>query len=614
MWLRIAARMHARGHAAVSNDRGLVALWTALLMVVFLGMAAIAVDISRWYVEAERLQKTADAAALAGAPDLPGNMAAADAAARDIVAKNGWDPDRTVASVEEGARPTQLRVRLTSTVPNPFGVVLGNDSTTLTRTAVGEFTAPVPMGSPCNTFGNQDMPIDADEGGPWESANCSSTKYWAQINGQYTNKANGDAFASQWCTRPDDGVGIDGCTTAGTWNGGVPWTNAEYTDEGYVFIVRAEQSGPLQLQGYDIGWAATGGQCSSSGFGLNLRDDWPTNPWVQTETESKARYGETDRDGELAYCAGDGLYTYPGGTNGYDGLPEEAKTTRTVVTVRGPSGKPWDPLAGPLLCSLDLPGWDEDTPQSALDSNSADSDPLLQRTFKRWADLCPAPVNATAGQDYSIQVQTIGGSGPNKFGLRGQVSGSNEAVSIFADGRMSINTNKPAGTADFKIARLDSSAAGRTLVIRLFDVGDASDPLTVRIMQPDAAAVTGSALDSNDPWPTCTGTGPVAGDLPGCSVTTTYATNGGRWQTISIPVPSDYSCQSDEDQARCWVRINVTAPGAQRDITTWTATLEGDPVRLVESGTRPHRFVHMRIVLRCVEISSSCWRERLLRR
>ena len=54
------------------QEAGYAAVVTALLAsVLFLGMAAMGVDTARWYVEVERVQKAADAAALAGVTYMP---------------------------------------------------------------------------------------------------------------------------------------------------------------------------------------------------------------------------------------------------------------------------------------------------------------------------------------------------------------------------------------------------------------------------------------------------------------------------------------------------------------------------------------------------------------
>ena len=60
-----------------------------LAMVAILGLAAMAVDVGYWFSQKGEVQKAVDAAALAGAWELPDDSAAAEAKAREYLAKNG---------------------------------------------------------------------------------------------------------------------------------------------------------------------------------------------------------------------------------------------------------------------------------------------------------------------------------------------------------------------------------------------------------------------------------------------------------------------------------------------------------------------------------------------
>lgn len=552
--------MRASARRRLGSDQGIVAIWTALLAVVLFGMAAIAVDISRWYVEGQRLQKAVDAAALAGAVLLPGDPADASIAARTLAERNGWDIDGTTVTYQDGAgsRPSQMRVTMSSTVENGFGAMLGVPTKTITRTAVAEYAGPAPMGSPCNVFGREDMEAELPSGSQGEvaSSNCDSAgSYWANIAGTDVNKARGDAFGASWCTKPDDGRGIDGCDRVDS-SGVSPGHNKEFDAGGYVYMVRVTHSGTLDLQGYDLGWVATGDTCTDG----NLVGVSSTNTYVETAAEASRRYGR----GSSPFCTGDTQMARPEGDGG-------AVVTR--VTVREPSSSPWNPLGGDVRCTLDLPGWPLSTPRAALSGSTADNR-LLQSVYHRWADLCPVSLYARAGEDWSIQVQTVGGGGQNRFALRANLTAGGDPadVSIFGAGRVSLFNNVPAGTSAFNVVRLDSGAANRVLSLEFFDLGDATDPVTVTVLAPD----------SDSPMVGCAGAGPTSGPLAGCSVTTRSSTHGGRWQVVQIPIPSTYACSDDRDQAKCWVRVRLSTGAAQADTTTWSASLSGDPLRLVE--------------------------------
>ena len=53
------------------NDSGQALVFVALILTVLVGMAALVIDGGSWYQADRRLQTAADAAALAGAQDLP---------------------------------------------------------------------------------------------------------------------------------------------------------------------------------------------------------------------------------------------------------------------------------------------------------------------------------------------------------------------------------------------------------------------------------------------------------------------------------------------------------------------------------------------------------------
>lgn len=572
------------------TERGVVAVWTALLAVVIFGIGAFAVDVAQWYVEAARLQKAVDNAALSGVVFLPGDSASAESTARRIAESNGWTIDGTEVTFDArqlAERPTRLQVTMSSDVEGTLGQFLGVTNTRITRTAVADYAGPVPLGSPCNLFGRQDMELDVPGGALAEDTNClGNEEYWVNIAGRNTNKARGDGYASGYCTRADasDNV-IDACDgaapfTAGSWNTSKP--NSDYDPQGYTFILRPLQSGTIRLQAYDIGWAAVGDNCNS-GVLRNTNASGFTNDFVETGDEASRRYER----GTTSFCTGD---TEMGGANGDSGASGPVATT---VTVRNPSPNPWQPLDGTTICTHEFAGWQPSATPNYLSGTSGNYSRELARTFHRWMDPCARGAGSsdesitsaggdyleipgvTAGEEYSVQIRTTNGGGQNRFALRGRmVGGASDpgALQIYAADKVSLFNNVPAGTSTFNLVRLDSSAAGKVLSLRFYDLGDASAPVTSQVLQPD----------SETAFPDCMGIGPTDGALPQCSVTTTKATNGGKWQTIRIPIDSDYRCADDASPNRCWVRVRLTTSAAQADTTTWQAGLDGDPVRLVQ--------------------------------
>ena len=116
--------------------------------------------------------------------------------------------------------------------------------------------------------------------------------------------------------------------------------------------------------------------------------------------------------------------------------------------------------------------------------------------------------------------------------------------------------------------------------LSLFDIGDAAGGSTgtLTVVPP---------LDSNvgTYFSLCTASSTSfspAIDTSKCALTNVSSTNyQGRWVTINIPIPSTYTC-TDASVSGCWFRINYLFTGGVNDVTSWTAVLGGDPVRIVK--------------------------------
>ena len=132
----------------------------ALSIFVLMGMMALVIDVSWYWSNTLRVQRAADAAALAGAVWLPGNVPSAYSAARTEATKNGYTGGGaiTVSPIQDsqapgGTNPRQLDVTVTAQVNTFFMRVFGINSVTATRSSKAEYIQPVPMGSPLNYYG-----------------------------------------------------------------------------------------------------------------------------------------------------------------------------------------------------------------------------------------------------------------------------------------------------------------------------------------------------------------------------------------------------------------------------------------------------------------------------
>ena len=138
------------------RERGQALVLFVIMSLVMIGSVAIVTDISTLWYGNQRMQRAADAAALAGAIHLPGNPTRAYSVAREEAAKNGFTHGVNGVSVNT-AQDTINRRRLVVTVSGSVGAyfaqALGITQFASAATGRAEYYLPVPMGSPENYYG-----------------------------------------------------------------------------------------------------------------------------------------------------------------------------------------------------------------------------------------------------------------------------------------------------------------------------------------------------------------------------------------------------------------------------------------------------------------------------
>jgi Flp pilus assembly protein TadG len=588
-----------------TNQMGYVAILVATLIpTVFIACAAVAVDTGNWYAQQRDIQKAADAAALAGVPFLPNDMPSAIVRAKDVAARNGYDdadPAVTVV-VTLGDRPTQLKVTITATVPNTFGKVIGVPTATLQESATADYQGPQPMGSPCNTFGNE--PTSGTGGssptpsgtshGSAPFASCTTPpQFWGVIEGPDTDKIQGDQYQTKDCSS-----GVDGCT--GT-------SNSDYEDYGYAYVVKVQAGAvgsPIDLQLYDPEFAETGATCAS----LPGSSSFPTttgnlNPWV-TKADAKNRYS---KDGTTfkSFCNGD----YFPGTSGSPTPPTTTFVLRHTNPANNPSTAVVQNDTGGSPCVKQYGGIDPTWSVNMLTSGASGYNAQLAQVFHNWTSLCT--FTPTEAGDYYLQVRTnvsVGGSGSgllwsgnpaasattgnlttgegaNTFAMRAVTTAGNETkVAVAGYSHMPIDINATGSTSTFNLIRVAPGAAGQFISFSFFDAADASGNGDIKILTPTDA--TGSITTTPFPGGGCVGKGAGAGGgtaLSNCDAPVSNSANNGKLETITVPIPSDYNC-TWSSFGGCWYRVQITFNGATSvtDVTTWNATVVGDPIRLIK--------------------------------
>jgi Flp pilus assembly protein TadG len=605
------------------DERGYVTILLAVLLssgFLFAAMA-ISIDTSRWYDEMNRIQKAADAAALAGVPYLPFDLPNATARAKQVAARNGYDdasPDIDVV-VQIGDLASQLQVTITSKIKNSFGGFIGLSTTTLSRTATADYKGPAPMGSPCNTFGNEPnagggssspTPTGTAQGAS-PFSNCSrNPTFWGVVEGPETGKLQGDRYSTKGC----ETTGVDGCTGTTNDEYGPKVSSTSTTAFGYTFVVKVQTAAvglPVNLQVYDPIMVNAGQTCGSLPSNTSFANDSNnTNPWV-INSDARNRYS-SNGSSFSTYCTGD---SYPGAGSGAS--PKHAMTTSFVLRQQVDS---LDPTAAPVQndssgspCIKQYGSYvtTSSLPAGLFQSSSGSYNADVARMFHNWVPLCT--FTPTRSGDYYLQVRTnvalagsgtglersgnaaaaaltgdtASGEGSNAFALRAvTASGHEKEVSVSGYEHMPVFINADTATAAFNLIRVLPGAAGQTISFSYFDAGDAAANGNVQVMPPTDA--TGSITTT--PFPgSCKATGGTAGSgvtLTNCNapitVNSSGSLNNGKTETITIPIPTDYGCNVNSFGG-CWYRVQIGfGTGSVHDVTTWDATIIGDPVRLIK--------------------------------
>jgi len=489
------------------GESGIALVQLALLTVVIMLFTAFAVDLGWFFLNANKIQRAADNAALAGVVYMPDQTPIAIDRAERVAEANGYldGDDGAALSIvpQPDGKKNQLEVTVTDTVETFFLKVIGRDTQTISRTGRAEYIRPLPMGSPQSRFGN-----DGQDG-----IDCSGPDpcFWANIHGPFTNTGMGDAF-SPFC-RYGTGYGADN-------NSGCPEGQDHRSSRGYVYAI-------------DHGGGA---------FGVQVQN------------------GFFEQDGGDGIRAGDN-YNWCS-----DAPCPELNGPRTLFRVYKPDPTPLTLEPSGMICSVAL----DPQPQPA-DLSSYD-----------WTPICSV-LSPEPGL-YTVEVLILDdpvdpgdNGGLNRYSIR-----ATGGAKLSALGDMSI-FNNITGTTEFFLAEVDDRYAGRTLVVELYDPGDAQENVTniIKLLGPGGTPWTGGCdiskrehlttdfvfLDSDAFGTEC--------DIDATRPTFNY---DGDWLRIEVDLPEGYSCTD------CWWKIRYQYGGSTADTTTWRAYISGSPVRLVLGG------------------------------
>jgi len=583
-----------------SGERGAVLPLMAILLVVLIGAAAMAVDLGWLYWQSIEIQHGADAAALSGVIYEPDLRTEAHTEALAAAAVNGYDdgaPGTTVTVSDFVDDPTavenssQLRVTIAHQVDTFFMKIFGLNDVDIARSAVAQYSPPLLMGSPESTFGR-----DYTQYAP---ASASDPGYWASVSGTYGPASWGDRYTSPCKDKEYIGPILYGygyglidyngnpCIITDDFrqsvNPGVASAQGGYlygvvVPEGSSGLAVEIFDGPLFAQWkYGNPWPATDS------------DDWTGDYWPNPDSWSRYEtFGPPDLDITDDFITYFMLY-------GPDATPLDTTDGNELLCVvsynsyndAGPAQDGFDDGGREQYYAWWNTAWDEfsDMPTSeiakiwenmATEGGCGGFDrgpgiyPLRVMIANNEPATCPGQFN-TGGCPYAL----------NKYALR--VSGStgpDPTISGLRD--MSIFANDVAwASTEFYLAKVEPRYAGKDLIVEIWDAGDfggaPNDGDTIEVI-----AGNGDTLSCE--WVVYDLDYASPGSGTGCSFEMKNGAGGSKYDNrlvqFTIALPESYTCTGDA----CWFRVeyNYTGAAAIRDVTTWTAYIDGNPLRIVE--------------------------------
>ncbi len=518
---RAALRARVTSTVCGRRDGGVVAILTGLLMTIFIGFCAISVDVGHWFLVREQTQKAADAAAMAAVVNLPDNLDKARTTADLYAAKNGYPVGTTTRAVP--GDPDALVVTVTTTVDNFFAGLFGLPTSTISSTAKAVYTPPLQMGvAGCNTLGyDPEQPLGVP-GCPVQAG-----RTWLSVGSQTALPNAGDPFQSR----------------------GGRGANADFRPAGYAYDIKVAARTPqLTVSIFDPTWVFTDADCNNTAF-VNF---WSAIWGARLDAAHRAAGLQSP------FCTA-------------DDIDPNANIINLIVDVmdtnfelKGPDGR--------TLCTHLSRGFNGRNVLTLLHG------PDLKTGYRQWQDLCTL-TNADPGT-YTLSVTAAppdflafrGMPASNHFSIRATDGGTNSGLSVSGHEALSVYANTDTGspatdTTTWPLAQVPSSAAGRTIKARFYDLGDCVGAcrLTMSILRPDGNVATG-----------CRNRGVTT--VSSCAYPVPAADFDGKWQEIDIPIPAGYSC-TPTSPGDCTYRVQVSG-GQPQDVSTWTATFSGPPIRL----------------------------------
>ncbi len=556
-------RFRPRPRPRRGDERGFSLVLTALLLAALMGIAGLVVDLGSWQVEASRIQQAADAAALAAVVRLPDGETAATTRALEVARDNGFDdadPDVAVTVRVLGGESLEVTVTKSEVAQYFTAVVRGDDPPTITRRSTAQYVQPVPLGSPRNYLGTNQLLAS----GPNPTSGDGIENFYLAVSGECTRREYGDRIT---------GIAMNNQSTPNhSCDPGVGGTvaNPEATDQGYLFTATVPEtagSTPVAIQMFDAPTCTNSGaavrifgeEIAPHATNVTVRRFDDLDPLAGTVVSTRTFEGHNSTTGQCRF----GLANAPDLTCGPE-LPllsglRECWTTIALLVTPGEYTIQVDPVAPPA-------SRDQNTRHNVF-------------SLRAKTGLTFAPCTS----DLAVRDGLLPATPPYAPTCT-QISGL-EHLPIYARGN-----NSPI----FYLSSVDARHNGKTMQVTLYDAAEGAstisllnplggtEPFTWEVLCADGATPSGGCPGEAGPTGGRTG-GPTTAVSVSGTGTQPFANNvqngkySDRLLRLTLKMPDDIAAAYS---GRTWWKIQYGG-AFTGDRTTWSVRLLGDPVRLI---------------------------------
>lgn len=507
------------------DEQGAVLLIAALVLIPLLIVSAFAVDLGWFYVRGGRLQRAADAAALAGVMYMPGDPAKARAVACETLKKNDIPvPDADCVNVPSTMETSDYRIEIVGVAGKPrqlqvlvrdkrvptFLAATVTKSVAIGKTATSEYVLSVPLGSPANYLGTGDL-----------MASGTRENMWLAASGYCSSKENGDLLLAKTDANfPSSGFQ---CT------GGSTETNTDYDPDGYFYAVD------------------TGPTVSPAAMHIEVYD---------------GSYGSSI-DGSLG--------------------PGEDGNIQTTFRVTDTHGTPLDPSDDTFVDSHTY--GTESSKYAKWDQIAVISQPTANNRYLVQVYTNASTANTRGSNSFGLRARVGGWSQCSTDPSSSLYSVT--CPQVHGVENMGIYANFTSSQPSFYLASVGAQHAGKTMNISLFDPGEGAS--AIEVLDPNGSAVSftwdtpcGNGIASADGG--CSG-GPTTKlnvgfqnqTQPGPNRSSSWRYND-RKLNLHVDLATNYTGTYG---SKTWWKIRYTVASSPTDRTTWGVTISGDPVHLV---------------------------------